>query len=90
MPSLSSLTQHSVLTVPSGRAGDWHQTIRMWESSHCRSASLSYANALVQPIWDLRLNSDYGTTPALPLLEALPVMMSTLLARQRPSTPTKP
>ncbi|KAH9969185.1 hypothetical protein BGW80DRAFT_1335633 [Lactifluus volemus] len=49
-----------VLTIPPGRAADWHQQV-----GACRAVHGS------QPVWELRLNPDYGILPGIPLLEAL-------------------
>ncbi|KAN0113731.1 hypothetical protein V8E52_007384 [Russula decolorans] len=59
-----------VLTIPEGRAADWHQRIgtykRLPPPKH-----VAHRNSLPQPVWELRLNPDYGTLPGLPFLEAL-------------------
>jgi len=63
---------HPVLTIPPGRAADWHQSIGTWERlPPPKRVAHSHDNALAQPIWELRLNPDYGTIPGIPLLEAL-------------------
>ena len=69
---LFSLIQHPVLTIPPGRAADWHQSIGTWERlPPPKRVAQSHGNGLAQPIWELRLNPDYGTIPGIPLLEAL-------------------
>lgn len=60
-----------VLTIPPGRAADWHQSVGTWETlPPPKRASCGHGRGL-QPIWELRLNPDYGTLPGIPLLEAL-------------------
>jgi hypothetical protein len=66
------LIQHPVLTIPPGRAADWHQSIGTWERlPPPKRVAHSHGNDMAQPIWELRLNPDYGTIPGVPLLEAL-------------------
>lgn len=61
-----------VLTIPPGRAADWHQSVGTWEIlPPPKRIARGNGNGLAQPIWDLRLNPDYGTIPGIPLLEAL-------------------
>ncbi|KAI9452522.1 hypothetical protein F5148DRAFT_1370368 [Russula earlei] len=59
-----------VLTIPPGRAAGWHQrlgTCRTVPAPKC----IPFRKGLPQPLWELRLNADYGTLPGIPLLEAL-------------------
>ncbi|KAF8266502.1 hypothetical protein EI94DRAFT_1732961 [Lactarius quietus] len=61
-----------VLTIPSGRAADWHQSVGTWETlPPPKRIARGDGSALAQPVWELRLNPDYGTIPGIPLLEAL-------------------
>ncbi|KAN0126118.1 hypothetical protein V8E53_015370 [Lactarius tabidus] len=61
-----------VLTIPPGRTADWHQSIGTWETvPPPKRIACGNGNAPAQPIWELRLNPDYGTIPGIPLLEAL-------------------
>ncbi|KAI0290265.1 hypothetical protein B0F90DRAFT_1787673 [Multifurca ochricompacta] len=59
-----------VLTIPPGRAADWHQHIRMWKVLP-PPKRVAHEMSLTQPVWELRLNPDYGILPGIPLLEAL-------------------
>ena len=44
----------------------------MWEAiPPPKRVACGNGNSLAQPIWELRLNPDYGTIPGIPLLEAL-------------------
>jgi hypothetical protein len=63
-------SQHPVLTIPEGRAADWHQRIGTYESLP-PPKHVAHRKSLPQPVWELRLNPDYGTLPGIPLLEAL-------------------
>jgi hypothetical protein len=66
------VTQRPVLTIPPGRAADWHQSVGTWEIlPQPKRIAHGNGNRLAQPIWELRLNPDYGTMPGVPLLEAL-------------------
>ncbi|KAF8257935.1 hypothetical protein EI94DRAFT_1791388 [Lactarius quietus] len=61
-----------ILTIPPGRAAGWHQSVGTWETlPPPKRIARSDGGALAQPIWELRLNPDYGTIPGIPLLEAL-------------------
>jgi len=62
--------QRPVLTIPPGRAADWHQRIGTCETLP-PPKNVALRKSLPQPVWELRLNPDYGTLPGLPLLEAL-------------------
>jgi hypothetical protein len=62
--------QRPVLTIPPGRAADWHQRIGTCETLPSPKC-MAFRKDLPQPVWELRLNPDYGTLPGLPLLEAL-------------------
>jgi hypothetical protein len=64
------IVQRPVLTIPSGRAADWHQRIGTCETLP-PPKNVALRKSLPQPVWELRLNPDYGTLPGLPLLEAL-------------------
>jgi hypothetical protein len=59
-----------VLTIPPGRAADWHQRIGTCETLPFPKC-VALRKDLPQPVWELRLNPDYGTLPGIPLLEAL-------------------
>ncbi|KAI0286338.1 hypothetical protein BC826DRAFT_972670 [Russula brevipes] len=59
-----------VLTIPPGRTADWHQRIGTCETLP-PPKNVALRKSLPQPVWELRLNPDYGTLPGLPLLEAL-------------------
>ena len=69
-PSDDSFCQHPVLTIPPGRAADWHQRIGTYENLP-PPKHVAHRKNLPQPVWELRLNPDYGTLPGIPLLEAL-------------------
>jgi len=58
------------LTIPPGRAADWHQRIGTYENLP-PPKHVAHRKNLPQPVWELRLNPDYGTLPGIPLLEAL-------------------
>ena len=64
------LLQRPVLTIPPGRAADWHQRIGTYEILPAPKC-VAFRKDLPQPLWELRLNPDYGTLPGVPLLEAL-------------------
>jgi len=66
----SPVLQRPVLTVPPGRAAGWHQRIGMCETLPAPKC-VAFRKDLPQPLWELRLNPDYGTLPGVPLLEAL-------------------
>ena len=74
LPCMRSVTspilQRPVLTVPPGRAAGWHQRIGMCETLPAPKC-VAFRKDLPQPLWELRLNPDYGTLPGVPLLEAL-------------------
>jgi len=74
LPAMRSVTspilQRPVLTVPPGRAAGWHQRIGMCETLPAPKC-VAFRKDLPQPLWELRLNPDYGTLPGVPLLEAL-------------------
>jgi len=59
-----------VLTIPPGRAADWHQRIGTYETLPAPKC-VAFRKDMPQPLWELRLNPDYGTLPGVPLLEAL-------------------
>ncbi|KAI0261171.1 hypothetical protein BC834DRAFT_972947 [Gloeopeniophorella convolvens] len=59
-----------VMTIPPGRAADWHQGMRAWEALPPPRHLLS-DGCLPQPPWEINLHPDYGTLPGAPLLEAL-------------------
>ena len=64
------ILQHPVLTIPPGRAADWHQRIGTCETLPSPKC-VALRKDLPQPVWELRLNPDYGILPGIPLLEAL-------------------
>jgi hypothetical protein len=66
----SPILQRPVLTIPPGRAAGWHQRIGMCETLPAPKC-VAFRKDLPQPLWELRLNPDYGTLPGIPLLEAL-------------------
>jgi|HubBroStandDraft_2_1064218.scaffolds.fasta_scaffold2099913_1 hypothetical protein len=65
------MLQRPVLTIPPGRAADWHQHIGTWETLPPPKCVAALEKKLPQPVWELRLTPDYGTLPGVPLLEAL-------------------
>lgn len=67
-PPLPNL--NPVLTIPPGRAADWHQRIGTYETLP-PPKHVAHRKNLPQPLWELRLNPDYGTLPGIPFLEAL-------------------
>ena len=67
---MTCVLQHPVLTIPPGRAADWHQRIGTYENLP-PPKHVAHRKSLPQPVWELRLNPDYGTLPGIPLLEAL-------------------
>lgn len=64
------LLQCPILTIPPGRAADWHQHIGTYETLPAPKC-VAFRKDMPQPLWELRLNPDYGTLPGVPLLEAL-------------------
>lgn len=58
------------MTIPEGRAADWHQRIGTYENLP-PPKHVAHRKSLPQPVWELRLNPDYGTLPGIPFLEAL-------------------
>jgi hypothetical protein len=69
-PSDDLVLQHPVLTIPPGRAADWHQRTGTYKNLP-PPKHVAHRKSLPQPVWELRLNPDYGTLPGIPFLEAL-------------------